>query len=127
MVILHFLMLLGSASVAATAHRLFAYALLMHFGMELPKTRKEHKVRVYAVKLWARYVIKAATAVTGVQYLCYLVDPIASFFIAAALWVVIFGYAIWLIPTRAQRYGNGLREVRLMGIPEVYGACRLAG
>lgn len=127
MEILHFLMLLGSASVAVTAHRPFAYALLMHFGMELPKTRKEHKVRVYAVKLWARYVIKAATAVTGVQYLCYLVDPIASFFIVAALWVVIFGYAIWLIPTRVLRYGNGLREVRLMGIPEVYGACRLAG
>lgn len=72
-------------------------------------------------------MIKAATAVTGVQYLCYLVDPIASFFIAAALWVVFFGYAIWFIPMRVQRYGNGLREVRLMGIPEVYGACRLAG
>jgi len=38
-------MLLGSASVAATAHRPFAYTLLVHFGMELPKTRKEHKVR----------------------------------------------------------------------------------
>lgn len=127
MEILHFLMLLGSASVAATAYRPFAYALLMHFGIELPKTRKEHKVRVYAVKLWARYVIKAATAVTGVQYLCYLVDPISSFFMAVALWVVILGYAIWLIPMRVQRYGNSLREVRLMGILEVYGACRLAG
>ena len=127
MEILHFLALLGSISVAATAHRPFAYTLLMHFGMELPKTRKEHKVRAYAVKLWARYVVKAATAVTGVQYLCYQVDPIASFFIAVALWIVIFGYAIWLIPTRVQGYGNSLREIRLMGIPELYGACRLAG
>ncbi len=126
MEILHFLTLLGSISVAATAYRPFAYALLVHLGVELPKTRKEHKVRAYAVKQWARYVIKAATAVTVVQYLCYLVDPIASVFIVAALWVVIFGYAIWLIPTRVQGYGNSLREVRLMGIPEVYGACRLA-
>lgn len=124
---LHFLMLLGSASVAATAYRPFAYGLLVHLGFELPKTRKEHKVRVYAAKEWARYVIKAATAVTVVQYLCYLVDPIASFFMAVALWIVIFGYAIWLIPMRVQGYGNKLREVRLMGIPEVYGACRLAG
>ncbi len=126
MEILHFLTLLGSISVAATAYRPFADTLLVHLGSELPKTRKEHKVRVYAIKQWARYVIKAAAAVTIVQYLCYLVDPIASLFMVVALWVVILGYAVWLIPTRAQVYGNSLREVRLMGIPEVYGACKLA-